>query len=51
MRRPADHNKHNGVVVKKELAKQMEGIIQFLVIFIGLLPQDTQAKQKMDIGI
>ena len=25
----------------------MEGIIQFLVTFIGLLPQDAQTKQKM----
>ena len=33
--------------LKKELAKQMKGIIQFLVTFISLLPQDAQTKQKM----
>ena len=33
--------------LKKDLAKQMEGIIQFLVLFIGLLPQDANTTQKL----
>ena len=33
--------------LKKELAKQMDGIIKFLVLFIGLLPQDAHAKENM----